>query len=130
MPLTPETRKAIFARLSACLKEHSPPMVCSKDTAKCVELIGNTPVPYGSTKKIIPGMYFASLVARKDVVSFYFMPIYYHEKDFAGIAPTLMKRLKGKTCFNFTKPEQIDEKEMDAMLERGVRAWKKLGCVK
>jgi hypothetical protein len=130
MPITPETRKAIFGRLSASLKKLSPPMVCSKDTAKCVELIGNTPVPYGSTKKIIPGMYFASVVARKDVVSFYFMPIYYHEKDFADIAPGLMKRLKGKTCFQFTTLEQIDEKEVSVMLKRGTQAWRKLGYVK
>ena len=130
MPLTPATRKAIFGRLSASLKKQSPPMVCSKDTVKCVELIGNTPVPYGSTKKIVPGMFFASAVAHKDMVSLHFLPLYYHEKDFADIAPTLLKRLKGKACFNFTKPEQIDEKEMDAMLKRGTQAWRKLGCVK
>jgi hypothetical protein len=127
MALKPETRNAIFETLKASLKKQCPPMVCSKDTVTCYETIGNTPVPYGSTKKIVPGMYFASAVARKDMVSFYFMPMYYHQNDFVGVAPTLLKSLKGKACFNFKKLEQIDEKELDAMLKKGTRAWKKLG---
>ena len=130
MPLTPATRRAIFDKLKVSLKTQCPPMVCAKDTASCFEIIGNTPHPYGSTKKIVPGMYFASAVARKDMVSFYFMPIYYHKQDYAGIAPTLLKSLKGKACFNFKTMEQIDGKEMDAMLKKGTLAWKKLGYMK
>lgn len=130
MALKPEIRKAIFGKLKDSLSKQCPPMVCSKNTASCFEIIGNTPVPYGSTKKIVPGMYFASAVAHKDMVSLHFMPIYYHRKDFVDVAPTLFKSLKGKACFNFKKVEQIDEKELDAMLKRGTQAWKKLGCMK
>jgi len=130
MALTPETRKTIFDKLTGSLKQQCPPMVCSKDTATCCETIGNTPHPYGSAKKIVPGMYFASAIARKDMVSFYFMPIYYHWEDYVDVAPTLLKNLKGKACFNFKKAEQIDEKELDAMLKKGVQAWKKLGYMK
>jgi hypothetical protein len=105
-------------------------MVCSKDTADIFEIIGNTPVPYGSSKKIMPGMYFACAVVRRNMVSFYFMPVYYHQKDFLDVAPNLLKNLKGKACFHFTKIEQIDDKEMDAMLKKGTLAWKKLGYIK
>ena len=130
MALTPEIREAIFNRLKASLKKQCPPMVCTKDTDACHEIIGNAPVPYGSTKKIVPGMYFASAVARKNFVSFYFMPIYYHQKDYAGVCQTLLKSLKGKACFNFKKVEQIDTKELDVMLAKGGVAWKKLGYMK
>ena len=130
MALTPEIREAIFNRLKASLKKQCPPMVCTKDTDACHEIIGNAPVPYGSTKKIVPGMYFASAVARKNFVSFYFMPIYYHQKDYAGVCPTLLKSLKGKACFNFKKGEHIDTKELDVMLAKGGVAWKKLGYMK
>jgi hypothetical protein len=130
MPFKPETRKAIFDKLKSSLRKQCPPMVCSKDKPDCYEVIGNKPVPYGSTKKIVPGTYFASAVARKDMVSYYFMPIYYDKKDFVDVAPSLIKSLKGKACFNFKKVEQVDEKEIDAMLMKGVQAWKKLGYMK
>lgn len=130
MGLKPEIRKAIFETLKASLRKQCPPMICSKDTATRFEIIGNTPVLYGSTKKIVPGMYFASAVPRKDMVSFYFMPIYYHQKDFAGVASTLLESLTGKACFNFKKLEQIEKEELDALLKKGVRAWKKLGYLK
>ena len=130
MALTPETRKIIFDMLKASLKKQCPPMVCSKDTASSFETIGNTPHPYGSKKKIVPGMYFASAIARKDMVSFYFMPIYYHREDYVDVAPTLLKNLKGKACFNFKRVEHINESELNAMLKKGVQAWKKLGYMK
>jgi len=105
-------------------------MVCSKDRPDLYEIIGNIPVPYGSTKRIVPGMYFASTVARKDMVSFYFMPIYYDKKTYNKIAANLLKSMKGKACFNFRNEDQVDEKELDAMLKKGSQIWKKLGYMK
>ena len=96
MPLTPEVQKLIFITIKASLVKCSPPMVITKDKKGVFELIGNKPVPYGSTKKIVPGMYFSSVVMRKDMISFYFFPLYYHEKDFEKTIPTLKKYLKGK----------------------------------
>lgn len=130
MPLTPETRKTIFNRLKSALGRQCPPMVVSKDTENNFELMGNKPVPYGSKKKIVPGMYFSSAVARKDMVSFYFFPIYYNQREFKDVAPTAMKCLKGKTCFNFKKEDQVVEKELDALLNKGAQVWKKLGYMK
>ena len=105
-------------------------MVASKDKEGVYELMGNKPVPYGSKKIIVPGMYFCSVVARKDMISFYFFPIYYHTTDFIDLIPTLAKSLKGKTCFNIKKPEQVNVKELDALLKKGVQTWKKLGYMK
>lgn len=130
MPLKPEIRKAIFDKLKNALTKQCPPMVCIKDKADNYEIIGNVTVPYGSTKKIVPGMYFASTVARKDMVSFYFMPIYYDKDRYTHVAPNLLKNLKGKACFNFKKAEQIDGKELDALLKQGAQVWKKRGYMK
>ena len=127
MALIAEARKNIFDTLKAVLEKNSPPMVVSKDKEGVFELMGNKPVPYGSKKTMVPGMYFSSAVARKDIVSFYFFPLYYHEKDFAKVIPSMIKCLKGKTCFNFKKPEEINAKELDALLKKGVQAWKKNG---
>lgn len=130
MPLTPEVRNEIFEIIKTVLKKHSPPMVVSKDKEDVFELMGNKPVPYGSKKTIVPGLYFSSVVARKDMISFYFFPIYYHTADFIDLIPTMSKCLKGKTCFNFKKIEQVNAKELNALLKKGVVAWKKQGYMK
>jgi hypothetical protein len=130
MAITPETRKIIFDKLKAALIKQSPPMVVSKSGKEVFELIGNKPVPYGSRKVIVPGMYFSSIAGRKDSINFYFFPLYYHEKEYENIIPSMMKCLKGKTCFQFKKPEQVNEKELAAMLKKGAEAWKKSGYMK
>jgi hypothetical protein len=130
MPLSAEDRKLIFDTIRDSLKKVAPPMAISKDKPGVFELMGNKPVPYGSKKIIVPGMYFSSVVSRKDSVSFYFFPMYYLAKDYEMIFPVMHKYLKGKTCFTFKKPEQVIRKELDAMLKKGVQAWKKSGYMK
>jgi hypothetical protein len=63
---------------------------------------------------------------RKDTVAFYFFPAYM-DKEMKNTAPSLYKCLKGKTCFHFKMPEQVNEKELSALLKSGVTAWKKAG---
>lgn len=130
MPLKPKVRQKIFTVLKEALARQCPPMLCSKDTATTYEIIGNKPVPYGSTKKMVLGMYFSSVVVRKDMVSLYFFPLYYHGRDFQGLAPTLMKCLKGKSCFNFKKEEEVVEKELNALLKKGIQSWKQQGYMR
>ena len=130
MPLTPEVRTQIFESIREILKKQIPPMVVSKDKENVYELMGNKPVPYGYKKVIVPGMYFSSVVARKDMISFYFFPIYFRNKEFIELIPTMAKYLKGKTCFNFKKPEQVNKKELAALLKKGVQVWKKEGYMK
>lgn len=130
MPITTETRNAIFTRLKKALDKCSPPMVGKENPAEMTcELIGNKPVPYGHDKKIIPGMYFASVAQRKDSVAFYFFPAYMNA-GMKEVAPSLYKCLKGKTCFHFKKEEEVNEKELNALLKSGLAAWKKAGYMK
>ena len=42
----------------------------------------------------------------------------------------MIKSLKGKACFNFKKPEQVAEKELNAFLKAGVKAWQEQGYMK
>lgn len=130
MALTDETRKIIFDKVKKELEKCTPPMAVSKDKEGVYELMGNKPVPYGYKKEIVPGMYFSSVVARKDMISFYFFPIYVKPDAFKDLAPTLFKTLKGKTCFNIKKAEQVDSKELAALLKKGVEAWGKEGYMK
>jgi hypothetical protein len=126
MPLTPESKKEITKKLTTALEKCAPPMIIARQSESGMELIGNKAVPYGYDKKIIPGMFFSSFVVRKDMVSFYFFPMYMAE-GFKELIPTMIKTLKGKTCFNIKKPEQVNAKELAALLKKGVAAWKKQG---
>jgi hypothetical protein len=130
MPLTPEAKQNMFNTIKTELEKCCPPMVYKKGSADAFELLGNKPVPYGYKKEIVPGMYFASTVMRKDTVSFYFFPCYMKPELFVPIAPTLFKCLKGKTCFTFKKEEQINKKELAALLKKGVEAWEKMGYMR
>ncbi len=127
MPITDETRQAIFGTLKKHLEAVAPPMVAKENAGLLAyELIGNKPVPYGYDKKIIPGMYFASIAQRKDSVALYFFPSYM-DGQLQELAPSIYKCLKGKTCFHFKKESDVNEKELKAMLKAGVQAWKKMG---
>jgi hypothetical protein len=122
MSLSQETRNEIFAKIKMALQKHAPPMVVAKDKEDVFELIGNKPMPYGSKKELVPGIYFCSAVSRKDMVSFYFFPIYFETAGFLELIPNLKKCLKGKTCFNIKKADQVHEKELNALLKKGVGA--------
>jgi hypothetical protein len=130
MPITEETRILIFNKLKKNLEKFTPPMVVRNDSFNSsYEIIGNKPVLYGYNKKVIPGMFFATIAQRKDSVTFHFFPSYMDTK-LNEIAPSLYKCLKGKTCFHFNKEEQVNEKELTLLLKRGLIAWEKFGYMK
>jgi hypothetical protein len=130
MPVTEETKSKTFYLLKRIMEENCPPLVRTKNSKEGIEVIGNVPTPYGSKKKIVPGMYFASALIRPGNVSFYFFPCYTSPKDFEKIAPTAMKYLDGKTCFHFKKEEQVVEKEIRSMFKKGIDFYNKQGWIK
>lgn len=130
MSRSDDQRQEIFRVIKEAMLALTPPMVVAKDGPQGLEIIGNVPVPYGSKQEIIPGMYFASAVLRKDMVSFYLFPLYAHADAFGEVAPVAWKCLKGKTCFNFKKPEQVSRREIDALMSRALALWKQEGFVK
>jgi hypothetical protein len=128
VPIGENTRNAIYNRLKKNLEQFAPPMVAKAGDAS-YELMGDKPVPYGYDKKIIPGMFFASIAHRKDSIAFYFFPCYM-DTGLKEVAPSLYKLLKGKTCFHFKKEEEVNERELKLLLKKGVTAWKKAGYMK
>ena len=110
--------------------EYSPPLVIKKNSREAIEVIGNTPTPYGYKKETIPGMYFATALIRPSNVSFYFFACYTVPDVFEKIAPTTMKCLDGKSCFHFKKEDQVVEKELRAMFKKAIQIYKKQGWIK
>lgn len=131
MPVTIETKEKIIDSLKKILKQYAPPLVQKKtEGATGYELIGNVAAAYGYKKEMVPGMYFASTMMRKDSVAFYFFPTYMNEKEFSSVAPNTYKCLKEKTCLHFKKPEEVNEKELKAMMKKGIDYYKKQGWIK
>lgn len=130
MPIAPETRKKIFSVLKKVMEENCPPLVQKINKDDAIEVIGNVSAPYGHKKEMVPGMYFASALIRKDNVSFYFFCNYTNPEEFNSIAPAIMKCLDGKSCFHFNKEEQVVEKELKAMFKKGIELYRKQGWIK
>ncbi|MFM8431418.1 MAG: hypothetical protein ACKOA1_01345 [Bacteroidota bacterium] len=125
-----EIGHASYEAIVSLFKELTPPFVVASESANAIEIIGNTPALYGSTKKTIPGMYFASLVVRKDALSLHFFPIYVEPSLTEGIPDSLLSKLTGKTCFTFKKNHDIDLKSLKKLLKKGAVLWKKKGYLK
>lgn len=66
---------------------------------------------------------FVSIIMQKDYVGFYFMPIYYHKGLMDEFSEAMNKRLKGKCCFHFKKPQEVD-REVDKLLKKGFAMFK------
>jgi hypothetical protein len=68
-----------------------------KDTAETLEIKGTKTVPYG--KGTVDGYYFATMIVKPKDIRFYFFPIYTHKEHFDWVPESVLKMLKGKSCF-------------------------------
>jgi hypothetical protein len=63
--------------------------------------------------------FFASVRVRSKSIAFYFMPIYEYPELLDAISDGLKKKLKGKSCFHFTKPDPTLLAELADLVEQG-----------
>jgi len=70
--------------------------------------------------------YIAGVIQQKNYVSFYFSPIYSHPDEFKNLSPNLKKTLKGKSCFNIKNITPQIQKELEALLKRGIDKYKEI----
>lgn len=75
-------------------------------------------------------MFFAGVRAGKSYISFYLMPVYSHPELMGRISDGLRRRLHGKSCFNFTRPEPELFEELRQLVERGFERYRELGYVR
>jgi hypothetical protein len=68
--------------------------------------------------------YFCGTTIKQTMVSFYFFPFYTHP-DKLTIPEPIRKNLKGKTCFNFKKLDDLQQKTIAQLLQEGYELYKK-----
>jgi len=60
-------------------------------------------------------MWFGGVRSGKAYVSYHLMPVYSHPALLEAISPALRRRMQGKSCFNFKKPEPDLMAELEAL---------------
>jgi hypothetical protein len=70
-------------------------------------------------------LWFGEVRRGKAYVSFLLMPIYANTALRARISPALKKRMQGKSCFNFTKPDPALFAELAELTVAGAAAFLK-----
>ena len=74
-------------------------------------------------------MFFGAVRITKNYVSYHLMPVYVFPELLSGISPELMRRMQGKSCFNFKSPDQELFKELAELTAAGYRRYKEAGYV-
>jgi hypothetical protein len=57
------------------------------------------------------------------------MPVYVNPKLLDDISPGLLKRMQGKSCFNFKDIDKTLFKELSKLTKRGIEFYKKNGML-
>jgi DNA replicative helicase MCM subunit Mcm2 (Cdc46/Mcm family) len=109
--------------LAGILSASVPPLRITKNSDSVFEVTCTKEAMQG--KKKVDGIYFASVVPKPADVRFYFFPIYTHVKAYEKLSNELKKCLKGKSCFHIKKLSPELEKEIDAMVKKGISLYKK-----
>ena len=72
-----------------------------------------------ATEKYPDGQMFASVRQGKRYVSYHLFSVYLEPGQLDALSPELLKRMQGKTCFNFTKVDEALFDELDGLTDRG-----------
>ena len=101
---------ALFASLSGLLRPYAGEMIVKTDTDGHLYLEETRSQPR-------PQM-FGAVQAKKNYTAFHLFPLYTHPELLDGLSPELKKRMQGKSCFNFTRLDQVPISQLTALVQR------------
>lgn len=120
-------RAEVFKALKAVLSKHVPPLLVLSDGGDRYELITSKPFHHKGIRK--DNAYFGAIMMKKDYVGLYLMFIYDEPNNTEKLGPELKKTLKGKSCFNIKKLDEILMKQIETALKDGVNYYRKEGAI-
>jgi len=112
----------VYLRLRPILEPYMPEMVAMQDNERGL---------YLNTRSIMKNkqpLFFASIAINKNYVSFHVFPVYMYP-DLLDKVGDLMKRMQGKSCFNFRKLSEEQVAGMRALVEAGHKRLKAEGDI-
>ncbi len=125
--MTDTDKQQIFLQLKDVLQKYAKLMSVTTDTNTEFQVYTGKPVELPGRK--FPTMYFAGLIIKKNFVGFYFMPIYMNPDLVSKLAPELLKLLKGKSCFHFTKLDPTIIPKLESALQLGYEGYQERGWI-
>ena len=117
----PEIRES----LKSTLEHFLGPLKVRVDKPTNYEVNGTIEAPQG--KKMVKGIYFASIVPKEKDVRFYFYPAYTHPAEFEYISDQLKKFKKGKSCFHVKYLDADLELEIKQMVAKAIDLYRRDG---
>lgn len=72
-------------------------------------------------------LFFGSVRVGKQYVSFHLMPVYVWPELLDDVSDSLRKRMQGKSCFNFRRPEPELLRELEALTRTGFERYRSAG---
>jgi hypothetical protein len=113
MPKT-DAFAATFATLRKVLKPYQRHFVVIVDKPGKYFLSTKT-----SKTKSGAAIWFGGAAIKKNYVSFHLIPVYAAPALLKGLSPSLLKRMQGKSCFNFTAIDPAHVEELTALTKKG-----------
>jgi hypothetical protein len=110
-----------FAKLRALLKKYERAFKVAADQPDNYYLETKTACYQGKP------MFFGCVSIRKSYVSFYLMPLYVAPGMVKQVSPEPKKRMQGKSCFNFTAPDEKLFGELGKLAAQGLEEYRKRG---
>jgi len=105
-----ENFEAVYSRLRQMMLEAAPTMKINQDKPGALELRTQRLDP----KTRQPG-WFGTVTIKKSYVAYHLVPLYTHPELADGLSAELAKRKQGKTCFNFTRIDDVLFKELSRL---------------
>lgn len=120
-----DTRIEDFRTLKSLMKEYEDRFIVKTDLEGRYELWALKDVVIEGRKR--KEVFFASAIIQGSYVGFYFMPVYVDEEVKSFFPPSLLKLLKGKSCFHIRGLDERLETDLKAALERGALLYESRG---
>lgn len=110
-----------FATLRGILERHGKKLKVLVDKPGDFQVASPTRVD-----RIGRPLFVAAVQTKKNYVSFHLMPVYADPTLLKGVSPSLLKRMQGKSCFNFTTIDPERVKELSALTKTGIERYRTL----
>jgi hypothetical protein len=114
---------ALVERLAAIFAPYRSTLIAK------VEEPGNLSLETPPSTAYPSGLFFGAVKNGKRYVSFHLMPVYVHPDLSDGLSPELRKRMQGKSCFNFTRQDDVLLGELETLTAAGFARYQDDGTI-
>ena len=112
-----------YDALRKILKPYEPRLAAQHDRPGSYYLDTRTLGPNGQP------MFFGAVRLGSKYVSYHLMPVYVNPALLEAASPELRRRMQGKSCFNFTKPDYALFRELEELTRAGFADFEAAGRI-